>query len=627
MEKKDIFISYKTEEFEEANWVRSTLETNGITCWMAPMCIPGGSSYAEEIPKAIQNCKVFVLILSEKCQLSKWVPKEVDQAINAGKIIMPFMMENCPLKKDFDFYLTNVQRYEAYRSKEQAMGKMVSEIKAIIGEKKTVIEGENSQEDVEQQPKQEETKASEPVTKQQKAEEPKKEKAVKKEVKKPKADKKKGSQRAKGKIFGIVALSSVLAVVLIVVGIIMLIKLNQVEIAGETFKKSDYWIELTDKTVTNQDIETISEMDVGSLEFTNCQITATNLELLSNLEIATFSFPGCDVSTEQLSSIDYSTWESAYHVDLSNNKKIDNVAFLSPLKDSLTYINLSGTSIKNLDDLKGFTKLNTVWFNDLKINTLDGLENCIYLKEIHAQNCNLSSLKGLKNTTVLETVDFDNNILTQFDLQVLASSAKTLKMLSVASNSLTSLGDLSECVNLIGLKVDNNFLSGLKELEKITGLTQLSASKNRISSVEGLTGKTFSYLNLSFNQISDLAVENEGLKFGERAQVILSHNNLQSFTLSEEIKYANVQLHSQSVPVVNADVLYTLDANYVSFDYMEALDYSKIGANNYFEVMVVKCPQNKQVAVENALGYKFKNLTAEEIDKTVVDITPEWIKN
>ena len=79
---KAVFISYKTEEFDDANWVRATLENNGISCWMAPMCIPGGSSYAVEIPNAIKQCTVFVLILSEKSQLSKWVPRELDQAIN-----------------------------------------------------------------------------------------------------------------------------------------------------------------------------------------------------------------------------------------------------------------------------------------------------------------------------------------------------------------------------------------------------------------------------------------------------------------------------------------------------------------------------------------------------------------
>ena len=93
----DVFISYKAEEFNDANWIRTVLETNGLSCWMAPASIPGGSSYAAEIPKAIRAAKVFVLVLSEKCQLSRWVPRELDQAINEGKTILPFMLENCQL--------------------------------------------------------------------------------------------------------------------------------------------------------------------------------------------------------------------------------------------------------------------------------------------------------------------------------------------------------------------------------------------------------------------------------------------------------------------------------------------------------------------------------------------------
>lgn len=128
----EVFISYKAEEYEEANNVRIILEKNGISCWMAPESIKGGLSYAIEIPKAIKECRVFVVILSEKAQNSKWVPREIDQAINYNKIIMPFAIENCPLKDEFNFYLTNVQRFEAYKNKSLAIEKMVSEIKAIL---------------------------------------------------------------------------------------------------------------------------------------------------------------------------------------------------------------------------------------------------------------------------------------------------------------------------------------------------------------------------------------------------------------------------------------------------------------------------------------------------------------
>ena len=133
MTKRDVFISYKSEQAEAAGWVRSVLETNGISCWMAPADIPGGSSYASEIPAAIAGCRIFVIILTEKAQQSTWMPKELDLAVNSGKIIMPFMLENCKLRNDFNFYLSNVQRYAAYENKSKAIEKMVREIQAVLG--------------------------------------------------------------------------------------------------------------------------------------------------------------------------------------------------------------------------------------------------------------------------------------------------------------------------------------------------------------------------------------------------------------------------------------------------------------------------------------------------------------
>ena len=129
---KDIFISYKSEEIAEAKWVKHQLEAKGFSCWMAPGSIPGGSSYAVEIPAAIRACKVFVLVLSAATQTSQWVPKELDTAINHGKTILPFMLENCALKDEFNFYLSNIQRYPAYENRERAFDRMLQVIQAIL---------------------------------------------------------------------------------------------------------------------------------------------------------------------------------------------------------------------------------------------------------------------------------------------------------------------------------------------------------------------------------------------------------------------------------------------------------------------------------------------------------------
>jgi len=129
---KEIFISYSSIDLPQAETVRNVLEKNGLSCWMAPRDIPGGSNYTKEIPIAIRNCKVFVLILSDSAQNSHWVLKELDSAVNCGKVILPFMLEDCALNDEFNFLLTGAQRYSAYQKKAEAMETLIGRIRGIL---------------------------------------------------------------------------------------------------------------------------------------------------------------------------------------------------------------------------------------------------------------------------------------------------------------------------------------------------------------------------------------------------------------------------------------------------------------------------------------------------------------
>lgn len=129
---KEVFISYSSIDFASADTLRNVLEKNGLSCWMAPRDIPGGSNYTKEIPIAIRNCKVFVLILSKNAQNSHWVLKELDSAVNCGKVILPFMLEDCALNDEFNFLLTGAQRYSAYQKKAEAIETLISRIRGIL---------------------------------------------------------------------------------------------------------------------------------------------------------------------------------------------------------------------------------------------------------------------------------------------------------------------------------------------------------------------------------------------------------------------------------------------------------------------------------------------------------------
>lgn len=98
---------------------------------MAPESIPGGASYATEIPRAIRECKGFVLILTDKSQKSQWVTRELDRAINDGKTVFPFVPEKMTFNDDIKFYLTNVQMYPAYEDWDRELARMLSDVADI----------------------------------------------------------------------------------------------------------------------------------------------------------------------------------------------------------------------------------------------------------------------------------------------------------------------------------------------------------------------------------------------------------------------------------------------------------------------------------------------------------------
>lgn len=109
----DVFISYSSLDRDWAEGIANVLSLNAITHWIAPDHIPGGSNYTTEIPKAIQNCVAFMILVTENSIESPWVRKELDTAITMKKLIIPLIPSELELKPDFAFLLNGVQHYRA----------------------------------------------------------------------------------------------------------------------------------------------------------------------------------------------------------------------------------------------------------------------------------------------------------------------------------------------------------------------------------------------------------------------------------------------------------------------------------------------------------------------------------
>lgn len=108
---KYVFISYHNDARDEALALRKALEERNIAVWMAPDDIPENSNYTFSAPSAIENCKVFVPILSPQCYETVWMTKELDTAVNSEKIILPYLLEGQNASEALIFYLADVEKF------------------------------------------------------------------------------------------------------------------------------------------------------------------------------------------------------------------------------------------------------------------------------------------------------------------------------------------------------------------------------------------------------------------------------------------------------------------------------------------------------------------------------------
>lgn len=635
MNDKDVFISYKAEEFEDAIWVKSVLENNGISCWMAPMSISGGASYATEIPKAIRACKVFLLMLSEKSQNSKWVPRELDQAINAGKTVLPFMLENCELKDDFNFYLTNVQRYAAYENKAAAMKKMIAEIKSILnlvnGEEENKITSDNISENTEKNMNQ--NLSSDKINHSDKK------KSKKTVIKKDNLK----SKKPRKWIF--ILSATFLSIVALIAVIVIVNTLDDVTIAGEKYDGNSISVTIKDAELSYDDLDSLNKMKkLSSVSFEGCKFPDYDIGKYIPSSAASLKLSNCGLTNEHIKSIDFKNIKIVY-LKLNDNPMLNDLKPLSVLAGSLYGLNISNTGVSDIDFLKGFSllekldaencklenliglsdcdRLTEVNVNNNSLKNLKGLEKCIKLKKIKAGANSLESLQGIENATILETAVLSGNRLE--DISVLSKSAESLKYVNLDKNEISDISALNNCSSLKVLEINNNKLTDLKALENLAELNTLCASNNELESVEGIGFcSKLNYIDLSDNKITDTSDLPEITPIDNKKTVIdLSNNKIDKLTLPNN-EYKFVALYGNNIP--DCSRLFELRIFNTIVDYDSSIDFDAANDTEIKIIDVVNCPLDSRNSVEaSAKKYTVNFLDKKEADNKINEYDYEKI--
>lgn len=129
----DVFISYSTDDANEANAIVNALESNGARCWIAGRDIQPGEIWAQAIMSAISGSRIAVVVFSASANSSKDVLNEVDAAIRKGLIVIPFRIEKVSPDGAMEYHLRTRHWLDAMTPDlESGIKRLVVDVKAIL---------------------------------------------------------------------------------------------------------------------------------------------------------------------------------------------------------------------------------------------------------------------------------------------------------------------------------------------------------------------------------------------------------------------------------------------------------------------------------------------------------------
>ncbi len=168
-------------------------------------------------------------------------------------------------------------------------------------------------------------------------------------------------------------------------------------------------------------------------------------------------------------------------LDLSNNK-LQVIAQLGDLKDSLENLNLSGNLIEETGPLSLLTGLKTL---DVSGNLIE-------------------NAGGIANLTALTALNISGNLIKDSGaFEKLAA----LTELNISGNQIVDAGGIANLTALKTLDISDNLIEDSGAFEKLAALTALNISGNQIADLGGLekAGMQLETLDAADNKVEDLA--------------------------------------------------------------------------------------------------------------------------
>jgi hypothetical protein len=133
----DVFISYSKKDKTVADAACSHLEAAGIRCWIAPRDVLPGMGWGAAIVDSIQAARVMVLVFSAEANKSPQILREVERAVNAGTVVVPFRIEDVLPSGDLEYFISAHHWLDAMTPPlKKHLGRLTQTVERLLAEKK-----------------------------------------------------------------------------------------------------------------------------------------------------------------------------------------------------------------------------------------------------------------------------------------------------------------------------------------------------------------------------------------------------------------------------------------------------------------------------------------------------------
>ncbi|HYD13738.1 MAG TPA: TIR domain-containing protein [Allosphingosinicella sp.] len=129
-----VFISYASENGDEANEIVALIESKGMTAWIAPRDVRPGFDYSEELQRALETCAAFVVLVTPDANTSPYVRAETEMAFSSQKPMLPVRLGEIAPAPGLAFFLKIRHWTDAYGARrEAALARLVLELQTLTG--------------------------------------------------------------------------------------------------------------------------------------------------------------------------------------------------------------------------------------------------------------------------------------------------------------------------------------------------------------------------------------------------------------------------------------------------------------------------------------------------------------